>query len=338
MMKKFLLPMIVLLFVTAQVQAQDPHFSQYYANALYLNPAMAGSNIGPRVILNYRNQWPSIPGTFVTYTASYDQYFDKLSGGIGVQLLADRSGEAIFKHNMASFMYSNNLNLNRDWSLKTGFQAAYIQKSINWANLVFPDQLDARLGIFRQTSEPLPSNGVTNANYFDFSAGMVIFNDQFYAGVAAHHLTQPNESLIPDSDPDANLPMKITAHVGGNIVVKEGNYRQPSTIISPNVIFQLQGTFNTVNAGFYANRGPVTGGVWYRYSGLGSSIGGTSDAFAVLAGVQQGIFRFGYSYDITTSKLRDATTGSHEISVQLLFEEDKRARKKPIKKIQCPAF
>ncbi|MDE5743819.1 MAG: type IX secretion system membrane protein PorP/SprF, partial [Bacteroidales bacterium] len=28
----------------AEVQAQDPHFSQYFAHPLYINPAFAGAN------------------------------------------------------------------------------------------------------------------------------------------------------------------------------------------------------------------------------------------------------------------------------------------------------
>jgi len=63
--------------------AQDPIFSQFYANPLYLNPAMAGSSVCPRLIFNYRNQWPAISGTYITYNASYDQYVDNISGVSG---------------------------------------------------------------------------------------------------------------------------------------------------------------------------------------------------------------------------------------------------------------
>ena len=52
--------------------AQEPTFTQFYANPLYLNPAFAGSNKCPRVNLNYRNEWPNLSGNYVTYSASYD--------------------------------------------------------------------------------------------------------------------------------------------------------------------------------------------------------------------------------------------------------------------------
>ena len=48
---------------TQKAYAQDPEFTQFYANPLYLNPAFAGTGRCPRIIMNYRNQWPAISGT-----------------------------------------------------------------------------------------------------------------------------------------------------------------------------------------------------------------------------------------------------------------------------------
>ena len=66
---------------SSKTHAQDAAFSQFFANPIYLNPAMAGSNICPRLSLNYRNQWPGIGKTYVTYSATYDQYVEQLGGG-----------------------------------------------------------------------------------------------------------------------------------------------------------------------------------------------------------------------------------------------------------------
>ena len=51
----------------------DPEFTQYYANPLYLNPAFAGSNICPRIHVNYRNQWPGLAANYVTFSASGEE-------------------------------------------------------------------------------------------------------------------------------------------------------------------------------------------------------------------------------------------------------------------------
>ena len=75
---------IFAIFIGSWAFSQDPQFTQFYANPIYLNPAFAGSNGCPRFNLNYRNEWPSLSGNYVTYSASYDQYFKNISGGIGV--------------------------------------------------------------------------------------------------------------------------------------------------------------------------------------------------------------------------------------------------------------
>ena len=48
----------ILLIHLSDAAAQDPAFSQFYANPLYMNPAMAGVEGPAKVYLGYRNQWP----------------------------------------------------------------------------------------------------------------------------------------------------------------------------------------------------------------------------------------------------------------------------------------
>ena len=60
MLNRFLA--MILLLTAGSAYAQDPEFTQFYANPLYLNPAFAGSSHCPRMNLNYRNQWPALQG------------------------------------------------------------------------------------------------------------------------------------------------------------------------------------------------------------------------------------------------------------------------------------
>ena len=76
---------ICLLF-SGKCFAQDPMFTQFYSNPIYLNPAFSGSNKCPRIVSNYRNQWPGFSGDFITTSVSYDQYIDAIKGGLGVML------------------------------------------------------------------------------------------------------------------------------------------------------------------------------------------------------------------------------------------------------------
>lgn len=117
-----LLKLVILLLVSTNIFAQDPEFTQFYANPLYLNPAFAGSANCPRVNLNYRNQWPGISGSFVTYSASYDQHVDNLSGGVGLLVWNDRAGEGTLNTTNVSGMYSYQLPITKRFSIKTDLQ------------------------------------------------------------------------------------------------------------------------------------------------------------------------------------------------------------------------
>jgi type IX secretion system PorP/SprF family membrane protein len=307
-----------LLFLVAaiNIQAQDPEFTQFYANPLYLNPALAGSNICPRVSINYRNQWPGISGTYVTTSASFDKFVYGIRSGIGVLVTNDRAANGTLNTFNASGIYSYQVPINRVLSINFGMQGTYGEKSLDWSKLTFGDQIDDKRGFIYNSNEMQQR---TKRSYVDISAGAVAFTKRLFVGFAAHHLTQPDEGLIGYS----KLPLKITAHAGATIPVGE---RNSGTTISPNILFQKQQDFQQLNLGVYFTKDALVGGLWYR----------NQDSFIVLLGIQKGIFKIGYSYDVTVSKLTNATAGSHEISLGLNF-----FCKKPKPKYRpgvCPSF
>ncbi len=90
-------------------QAQDAQFSQFYANPLFLNPALAGFTECGRVNLNYRNQWPALANAYITYSASYDQNLPSINSGFGVLAMSDRQGDGALVRNSISAFYSYQL-------------------------------------------------------------------------------------------------------------------------------------------------------------------------------------------------------------------------------------
>lgn len=297
------------------LSAQDPQFTQFYANPLYLNPAFAGTARCPRICMNYRNQWPNLSGTFVTYSASYDQHIDAISGGLGLLVTQDDAGRGTLKTTTASLIYSYHLAVTREFSLKLGLQAGFFQKALDRSKLNFGDMIDARRGFVWNTNEVIPSQNKSN---LDFSAGILGYSKRYFIGFAANHITQPDEGLLGTS----KLPMKFTGHAGAIIPLEKGG----ETYISPNVLFQQQQNFSQLNLGVYFVKNQFVGGLWYR----------NQDAFIVLVGVQTDHFKIGYSYDVTVSKLASNTAGSHEISLQIQFEC--KPKKKKYRTISCPSF
>jgi len=326
--KKLIFCIIAFVSASNLAVAQDPAFSQFYANPLYLNPAFAGSVVCPRLIMNYRNQWPSISGTFVTYNASYDQHFDKISGGIGILVNADRAGEGTLSTTSFSGIYSYRLAVTRTFTISAALQASYVDRRLAWEKLNFGDQIDPKYGFTKPVSSEIPPDKLSKG-YLDFSTGIIGYSENFYAGVAISHLTEPEEGFITIH----KLPMKFTAHAGAIIDLKKRKHKTrgiEDITISPNILYQQQLHFNQLNYGFYVNWLPFVSGVWFRQNFQ------NSDALIFLVGIQQSSFKIGYSYDLTVSKLTNITGGAHEISFALQLKCPQK--KKKIRTINCPSF
>ena len=315
---KIALAFCAFVFFQEEVPAQDPTFSQFYANPLYLNPAFAGTAHCARMTFNYRNQWPALSGQFITTSASFDKYICHV-GGLGVLLTNDRAGEGTILTNNASLIYSFIKPINRFFSFSAGFQATYAEKRVDWSKLTFDDMIDPKRGFTQPTAE-IPGNNI--ARYFDMSAGIMVYSKALYFGFAANHLTQPDEHLQIGPSP---LPRKFTGHAGVTIKLNE-NSRDEEVTISPNILYQQQQDFRQLNLGMYVTRGPITGGFWYR----------NKDSFIILVGLQKGLLKFGYSYDITVSTLTNQTAGSHEISLQMTMAC--KHCKKAFRPLSCPSF
>ena len=105
---------LVLSIIGIDMKGQDPTFSQFYANPLYLNPSLTGSAFSPRLTLNYRNQWPSLADNFVTYNASYDQYVPDINSSFGIIFNTDRAGSGMITTTTVSGLYSYNLKISRN--------------------------------------------------------------------------------------------------------------------------------------------------------------------------------------------------------------------------------
>jgi type IX secretion system PorP/SprF family membrane protein len=302
--------------------AQDPTFTQFYANPLYLNPAFAGSNKCPRISMNYRNEWPNLSGNYVTYSTSYDKYVKNIKGGIGLLATYDQQGRGTISTSMLGLIYSYHLKVNRKFTLLFGARAAYYQKSLDVTKLTFGDMIDPRKGFIYNTGDILQN---ASRQFFNASIGALGFSKNFYAGLALHHINQPNESMITNGS--SPQKMRITAHAGAIISLVKGARGTKSTTLMPNIIFQYQQGFMEMNIGTYVKHGNLTFGTWFR----------NKDAFILSLGIQTKSFRVGYSYDITVSKLNNGTSyGSHEVSMG--FNLSCGEKPTAFRSLSCPSF
>lgn len=301
-----------------QLKAQDPEFTQFYANQIYLNPALAGNTYCPRVSVGYRVQWPNVYGTYQTLGASIDRYVDAVKGGVGLMVMQDRAAQGSLNTTGIGLVYAPKIRLGKHLGISFAVQAGWWQKAVNWSKLTFGDQIDPTDGFVYQTEETRPDK--TTRGDFDLGAGMVLSGDHWFVGGALHHILEQNESLLNGT---SKLPIKYTAHAGANIPIGD---KSNNTFVSPNILYRKQGDFQQMNIGCYFKKQSIVGGLWYR----------GQDAFIMLIGVETGQVRIGYSYDVTISKLTNSTAGSHEVSLGYQFSCKKPKPK--FRPVSCPSW
>lgn len=317
----------VFLLTVTRVSGQDAAFSQFYANPVYLNPALAGNIICPRLALNYRNQYPALGGNYVTYNAAADMYVNAVSGGMAVIATSDMTGPlASFS---ANAVYSYHLKITEKLKMNAALQAGYFQYRLNWEQLVFEDMIVPGTGEIVSGNETQPAK--LNIGDIDFSTGMVLgYDERFYLGAAAHHITNPDLSFYEGNI--SRLATRFTIHAGAIFSLKQelAGRENDKLSISPNIVYMQQGDFHQLNSGMYVNFYPFTTGLWLRHNF------DNPDALIVLLGFQQPEFKIGYSFDFTVSKMGLSAGGAHEVSFVWYLPCPKKEFK--YKAINCPSF
>ncbi len=298
--------------------AQAPQFSQFYASPLYLAPSFAGATDGSRITLNYRNQWPSLPGTFVTYAFGFDHYFHDYNSGVGLLLFRDQAGSANLATTNAGILYSYNFKLNNNWILRPGIHFLYSQRTIDYNKLVFGDQISLDGDGLPSTQTSLPMEKI---DYFDASASLVAYKNNIWAGFTFDHLMTPDQSM---TNQENHVPMKISLFGGYRFMLSRPLAGVTEESISLTFLYKNQGPFNQFDLGAYWTKEPVSIGLLYRGIPIfNSPVYGTfnNDAVVLMAALRTESFRIGYSYDFTISRLLGSTGGSHEISIIYQFNQ-----------------
>lgn len=282
-----------------RLSAQDPEFSQYHSSALWLNPAYAGASGQATASAGFRDQWPKLSASFLTWNAGYDQYFAKLHGGLGLSLNFDNAGNGVLQTSSANLAYSFRIEpVKGKLVVCPAVQVGLVSKFYNFATLDFGDMLDPRRG-FVYNADDLQSARVTG---LDLGAGVLAYTQRFYAGFSMAHLNEPHVSYSGSS----RLPAKLMVQAGATLGQLPGSYENKCSV-APQVAYLRQAQFNQTMAGLTARFAHYLLGASYRFG----------DAVIAQIGFENKLFRAGYSYDYTVSSLDNKNTGgSHELSLQ----------------------
>jgi type IX secretion system PorP/SprF family membrane protein len=318
----FLLVSVIMLFQETVVDAQEIHFSQYYAAPLLTNPAntgMSGDNL--RIANIYRNQWPKIGDPFQTISTSVDGRLNLFnqSFGIGGLVLHDQSSAFNLAANvfLMSFSYSRILN---NQLITIGLQPGFVLKSYNLEDLTFGTQFDQANQFFNSTL-PTMENGLDDKlHYFDLNAGiswqMKIRHVIPSAGISLSHLNMPVERFSTSSS-GTRLPVKLTFNSEITVPVNSRINAIPVMLYSytpgaNEFLIGSRGEYSLNNTSMQINE-------LYAITMLRINPVRNFDAFILGGGIKFMTFNLGLTYDFNISPLHTVTNFNGAFEISLIY-------------------
>jgi len=285
---------------------QDPQFTQFMFCKQAYNPAVVGTNGSICFDALFRQQWVSFPGAPKTGLFGFNMNAGNF--GVGLTVMNDQIG---FQNTtMARIAGAYHFHIGPAGILSIGVDAGIFQQKIN-GNYIAPQTLN---------DPSIPSNGQqngigTNAQNLnkmspDFGGGIYYtIPNKLYIGVSSTHLGAEilNGSPAPLHNPNqVPLTYDVARHyyiMGGyNFDLASGRDALQTNVL---VKTDAASTQLDINATY----------MYKKMIGLGLSYR-LQDAVAPMI-VYKAPFglRVAYSYDITTSKIKGYSSGTHEISV-----------------------
>lgn len=288
------------------VKAQDLHFSQFFNSPLSTNPANTGfiPDADYRIGAHFRNQWAAIlaaPYKTLSIYGDAQVFREKLDNGwlgLGGLLLNDQSGTGGLRSTKIYGSLAYHQMLGMSSLVSAGFNVGWANKRLDPSKLTFPDQFN---GLFFDNTIPSAVTVINSStSYFDMQAGLnyAYFpseNTYINAGYSIHHINRPRETFFTEND-DSKIPMR---HIGFvNAIIKLNN----KVIINPNVYYTMQAKAHEFMMGMNANYNLSGAGEKQLLAGLYYRQG---DAVVPMVGFEISNIRFTFSYDVTTSGLRN---------------------------------
>lgn len=330
--------------------AQDPSFSQFYANRIYLNPATTGLESGISLAGVSRMQWTKVDDGFKTYGLTVEIQEPFIKSGFGLSLFKDEQGLAQLTTKSIGISYAYTIPFHTQ-NIHIGIQGLWVQKSVDYSRLIFSDQLDPVFGVVHGTSY----NSILDRIHFtDFNIGILwrgvsdlkigrrVFRDtRSSLGLSLAHapyvssLAQGNESF---QHLNTRTAPRLTIHAGSimpALIFKGVGHKIQ---LSPNIKFDMQGeelskikqNLKVLTYGLYLLYEGVYFGTFYQNKHPGADLKNTNALiFALGAYIRAGHqrrsdkqkFFVGFSYDANATGLGTRAGSVIEVAFRWTFAE-----------------
>lgn len=305
---------------------QKPVYTQYILNNYIINPAVTGIEHYTDVKISHRQQWSGIEGapvtTYVTIHGSLNKNDDRVTAtsfdrngenprgrsyveqytaaaphhGIGGMVVADRTGYLNRWGVYGTYAYHLGLNPRTSLSagLMLGVSAVSLDASkIEWGSL---DPNDPAIGF---------NNGTISKMRPEIGAGLWLYGADYFAGLSVLNIVPGKANFVRD----ARFGNEFTPHYMATAGYK--TFLTDDISLLPSVMLQY---IKPLPLQVYVNakaqyRDLFWVGSSYRF---GDQLGG----LAGMAGINiSNTVNIGYSYDVSTSRLRNYSRNTHEIVI-----------------------
>lgn len=299
--------LIMLLVSFMGLAQQRAQYTQYILNNYVLNPASGGVNDYWDLKTGYRYQWAGFEGSPQTF-------FVSANGPIGYPHKKIRNGHLKPHHGVGGYAfhdntgplsmtglygsYSYHLKVNENFTASMGAFLGFMQYQIDGKQLVFVQNPD----------DPYITKSTLNYYVPDATVGIWLYNQSTYFGISANQIFQHKLRFDVNNVDAGHLNYHYFITGGHKFKMNQDFDFIPSVMTKYVMNSPLQFDLNA-RVKF---RNMAWAGLSFR----------RQDAVAMLLGVVlNGRYEIGYSYDLTTSKLKQASWGSHEIIVGINFSK-----------------
>ncbi|MES2826862.1 MAG: type IX secretion system membrane protein PorP/SprF [Bacteroidota bacterium] len=273
---------------------QDAMYTQYMFNTLAINPAYAGSRNVTSATVLFRNQWTGIDGAPRTGTLTLDAPILDKRIGVGLQLFTDKLGVTQSNGAVVSGAYRIRMD---EGTLAFGIQGNINQFRSDYNNV----------NLNTNTYDPAFAYNV-NKILFNFGTGVYYNSDRFFVGLSVQDIVK--NRLTDYSSNNSDFRNTQAMHVffsSGYVFTLSDDFKfKPSFLVKGVKGAPIEADINAT--------------LWIKdIVGIGAQYRTSADVAGLIEIQATPQLRLGYSYDYSTTALRNFNSGSHEIMLRYEF-------------------
>jgi type IX secretion system PorP/SprF family membrane protein len=299
--KLILAGLIIMISSNTIIAQQDPHFTQYFDNMLFVNPAYAGSNGMLNMTALHREQWIGFDGAPRSTTFSIHSPTSYESVGLGLTAVNDMAGPLRQSMVYGDFSYTlrfKNSKSKLAFGAKAGFNAINVNREV----LVTTVENDPKLS----------QNTRNNINP-NFGFGVYYHNPKFFVGLSVPKLIE----RAYDNLSSTNLERRHLFGIIGGIIDLNAEWKfRPTAQLKMTTGAPV--SIDISAAGIYQDK--IWIGAMYRWNAAAGAF------FQFQLNPQ---FRIGLASDFGVTRINKYNTGTFEVMLSYDFSFKKDGVRSP---------